>query len=139
MNITIIKYNIDSQVVLDEVGIPVAKKSKRSALDILLGFEESQEIFTIQDELDMYLQTKPPSRKVNVFEWWKINETRYPNIAKLAKSMLCVPATSTAAEWVFSAAGITVSKRRSCLKPENVDRLLFLNKNLPLIVTGTNR
>ena len=45
----------------------------------------------------------------------------------LAKLMLCVPATSSAAERVFSAAGITVSKRRSCLKPENIDRILFLN------------
>ena len=79
----------------------------------------------------MYLQVKAPSRQVNIFEWWKINEARFPNVAKLARSMLCVPATSTAAERVFLAAGITVSKRRSCLKPENVDRILFLNKNLP--------
>ena len=86
----------------------------------------------------MYLQVKPPSRNVNIFDWWKINEARYPNIAKLAKSMLCVPATSTAAERVFSAAGITVSKRRSCLKPENIDRILFLNKNLPFLSTETS-
>ena len=128
-----ISSTTDSQAILDEGGIPVAKRSKKSALDVLLGPEECQEMFTIQDELDMYLQVKPPSRKVNIFEWWKINEPRYPNIAKLAKSMLCVPATSTAAEQVFSAAGITVSKRRSCLKPENVDKILFLNKNLPLL------
>ena len=57
----------------------------------------------------MYLQMKPPARSTNVFEWLKINELRFPNISKLAKSMLCVPATSTAAERVFSAAGNTVS------------------------------
>ena len=50
-------------------------------------------------------------------------ETKYPNIARLAKLMLCIPATSTAAEQIFSSAGITVSKRRSCLKPENVDKI----------------
>ena len=123
----------DSQAILDEGGIPVAKRSKTSALDVLLGPEESQEVFTMQDELDMYLQVKPSSRKVNIFEWWKINEARYPNIATLAKSMLCVPATSTAVERVLSAAGITVSKWRSCLKPKNVDKILFSNNNLPLL------
>ena len=48
---------------------------------------------------------------------------------KLHRSILCVPATSTASERLFSTAGLTVTKLRSCLKPENVDALLFLNKN----------
>ena len=46
-------------------------------------------------------QTFPPSKFCTIW---------YPNIAKLANSMLCVPATPSAAEHVFSDAGITVSK-----------------------------
>ena len=42
--------------------------------------------------------------------------------------MLCIPATSTVAERRFSSAGITVSKRRSCLKVENVDKFSFKQK-----------
>ena len=121
----------DSQSISD-ADVPPCKKLKKSALDILLGPEETSS-FTIDDEIDMYLQLKPPARSTNVFEWWKVNELRFPNISKLAKSMLCVPATSTAAERVFSAAGNTVSKRRSCLKPENIDRILFLNKNFYML------
>ena len=100
--------------------------------DILLGPEDNSEgNVTIADEVEMYLQSKSPPRSTNIFEWWKLNEPRYPNIARLAKSMLCIPATSTAAERIFSSAGITVSKKRSCLKPENLDKILFLHKNLP--------
>ena len=97
--------------------MPAAKKAKshkKSALDILLGPEENSEgNVSIEDEIEMYLQSKSPPRSTNIFEWWKLNEPRYPNIARLAKSMLCIPATSTAAEKIFSSAGITVSKKEA--------------------------
>jgi len=101
------------------------------ALDILLGLEENDNgTLSIADEIEMYLQSKSPSRSVNIFEWWKVNEPKYPNVTRLAKSVLCIPATSTAAERVFSSAGIAVSKKRSYLQPENINKTLFLNKNL---------
>ena len=111
-----VKDKVSAMDSLETPDTPQAIRCEKSALDILFGPEENEESFTIQDELDMYLQVKAPSRQVNIFEWWKINEARFPNVAKLARSMLCAPATSTAAERVFSAAGITVSKRRCCLK-----------------------
>ena len=134
-DVAVISQDTSHQEDSQEHYTPAAKKAKshkQSALDILLGPEENSEgNVSIADEVEMYLQSKPPPRSTNIFEWWKVNEPRYPNIARLAKSMLCIPATSTAAERVFSSAGITVSKRRSCLKPENLDKILFLNKNLP--------
>ena len=66
------------------------------------------------------------ARKTNVLEWWKLNEARFPNIAKLAKgSVICIPANST--PFRFSVAGHIVNKRRTCLNPENVDAILFKN------------
>ena len=70
----------------------------------------------------MYLQLKSPPRSTNNFEWWKMNEPRYPNIARLARSMLCIPAMSPAAERIFFGWDHCL---RSCLKPENVDKILF--------------
>ena len=60
---------------------PTCKKLKKSALEILLGPEETSCSFTIDDEIDMYLQLKPPGRSTNVFDWWKVNEPRFPNIS----------------------------------------------------------
>ena len=122
----------DSQISGDG-DIPACKKPKKSALDILLGPEETSGSFTIDDEIDMYLQLKPPARSTKIFEWWKVNEPRFPNISKLAKSILCIPATSTASERIFSSAGTTISKKRNCLKPENMDKILFLNKNFHIL------
>ena len=72
----------------------------------MLGPEENgEENVNLADEVEMYLQSKSPPRSTNIFEWWKMNEPRYPNIATLARSMLCIPATSTTAERIFSLLG----------------------------------
>ena len=63
------------------------------------------------------------------FSWWKNNESRYPDVAGLAKKYLCIPATSASSERCFSTAGNIASAKRSCLLPENLDLLVFLNNN----------
>jgi len=63
----------------------------------------------------------------------EMNEFTFKTLAKVARSILCVPATSTASERLFSIAGLTVTNLRSCLKPENVDAFVFLNKNFKLV------
>ena len=50
-------------------------------------------------------------------------------LAKLAKSYLGVPATSTPSERVFSLAGNTVTRQRANLQPGHVDKLVFVNAN----------
>lgn len=64
------------------------------------------------------------------FDWWKVNESKFPSVAKLAQRYLCVPGTSVASERIFSTAGDIVNANRSRLAPENVDKLIFLQKNL---------
>jgi len=47
----------------------------------------------------------------------------------VAKKCFCIQASSCVSERVFSKAGQTISDRRTRLKPEVVDQLLFLNRN----------
>ena len=68
--------------------------------------------------------------KSDPLAWWKNNAVRFPLLSVLAKKYLCVCATSTASERVFSTAGNVVTSTRNLLKPEKVDMLVFLAKNL---------
>ena len=114
----------------DDFTTPPSPKKSKSALDILLGEEEaSSPDGSIEAEITQFYMEKPVPRDTNPMDWWRENNTRFPKLAQLAKSVLCVPATSTPSKRLFSTAGLTVSKLRSCLKPENVNALIFLNAN----------
>ena len=69
------------------------------------------------------------SKKIDSLNWWFENKKRYPRLYILSLKYLCIPATSVASERVFSKGGEIVSAKRSCLKPKNVNQLIFLNKN----------
>uniref|UniRef100_A0A8C1VWD7 HAT C-terminal dimerisation domain-containing protein n=1 Tax=Cyprinus carpio TaxID=7962 RepID=A0A8C1VWD7_CYPCA len=95
--------------------------------------EEQQLNQAVQKEILMYFGEHPLSKKENPLSWWKMNAARYPTLAKLAKTMLCIPATSTPSERLFSAAGNIASKRRASLSSEHVDMLTFLHCNHMLL------
>lgn len=62
--------------------------------------------------------------------WWKTQEVNFPRIGKLARKYLCIPASSSPSERAFSTGGNVVTCQRASLKPEAVDRLVFLSHNM---------
>ncbi|KAM8723706.1 E3 SUMO-protein ligase ZBED1-like isoform 2-T2 [Acanthopagrus schlegelii] len=81
-------------------------------------------------ELQSYLQCADLDSEENPLDWWREHQRVYPRLSKLAKKYLGIPATSAPSERVFSTGGNIVTCLRSSLKPESVDRLVFLAKNL---------
>ncbi|KAJ8355180.1 hypothetical protein AAFF_G00088070 [Aldrovandia affinis] len=119
----------------DEEGEPVPKKGKtdkqRDIEMLLCGEDEEKEDqgADSKDEMNDYLQdhTKVDSGPL---AWWEKNEDRYPKLARAAKHLLSIPATSTPSEQIFSKAGFIVNKTKSSLLPKNVDKLVFLCHNM---------
>ncbi|KAJ8349380.1 hypothetical protein SKAU_G00245100 [Synaphobranchus kaupii] len=99
--------------------------------------EEERELRTIQpntltsaqrirQEIQLYRGLPPiPMAEDPVLWWWRKRDT-LPLLAELSHSYLCVQASSTPSERVFSTAGDTISKERSRIMP---DMLIFLQKN----------
>ena len=56
--------------------------------------------------------------------------TKFPPVAAVAHTYLCIPATSVASERLFSKAGDVVTKKRNSLKPSAADHVVFLMENL---------
>lgn len=63
----------------------------------------------------------------DVLLWWEQNSLRFPLLSQLAKKILGIPASSASSERCFSTAGRIIEKRRTNLKGDTVDSLIFLH------------
>ncbi|XP_040889402.1 zinc finger BED domain-containing protein 4-like [Toxotes jaculatrix] len=111
---------------------------KKTALEDLLegtftesiGVAQTNHMCGIEAEIVRYRSEMSISLTSCPLKWWKENSKFYPLLSPLAKAYLTTPATSVPSERVFSTAGDVVTSQRSQLRPENVDMLIFLKRNL---------
>lgn len=65
-----------------------------------------------------------------ILVWWKIIGTHlFPMISRVARSILCVSASSAKSESNFSDAGNTLTEKRSNLDPHILNDMMFLRSN----------
>lgn len=123
------------------MAVPAPTQPKRqkdsSALMALLGSAYTPETplqrktptERAEEEVATYRKVPSIPLSQNPLTWWQVHAGDFPLLAGLAKQYLCIPGTSVPSERVFSTAGDIVSAQRSCLTPQHVDQLLFLQKN----------
>jgi hypothetical protein len=101
---------------------------------------------TVKREFESYLKLPRLSMKDTdnetftcPLQWWKKYEMTLPTLSKLAKRLLCIPATSAPSERTFSAAGHTIANDRASLKPEHAADMIFLRMSWDLAVAWDNK
>ncbi len=84
----------------------------------------------IDIEIDNYKKEKGcSSLKDCPLQWWKKRQHQFPNLSRLAKRYLAIPATSVKSERLFSDGTNTVTKKRASLLPESAIELIVLHAN----------
>lgn len=63
----------------------------------------------------------------NPLLWWKAHQVHFPILSRLARGILCIPATSAPSERVFSMAELTISKLRASLSSDHASSMIFLH------------
>ena len=113
--------------------------NKRTLLEFLqksTSANEEREIMTeeekLEKEIEAYLHCPqlPISSSTSLLEWWIMNEIFYRHLSALSKKYFCTCATSVPSERTFSTSGNIVSSKRTTTKPDKVNMLPFLAKNL---------
>ena len=68
-------------------------------------------------------------RNTNPLDFYRINEGSLPLLAKAARTIFAIPASSSKSERAFSKGTRTVSKARTSLAPEKAEDLVVINEN----------
>jgi hypothetical protein len=75
----------------------------------------------------------PLSKEVSVLNFWREKQHRWDSLAKVAKKVLGVPASSSAVERMFSIAGHIYSVKRRRIKARIFEQLVFCKLNEHLL------
>lgn len=124
-----------------ETPEPTLKKQKTASMlwsnfDILKGesTKENKEMPTcFSGEMSEYMKEPLIDRHEDPLKYWLANKKRFPALSHLARKYLSAPPSSVDSERIFSTAGNVCVDNRSRLSSDNLEKLVFLNKNLPLV------
>ena len=110
---------------------PGLKKIKLTVWNKYYEFKNSERDvntfnYSFYDELEAYLEGAGLASDNHPLTFWRLNDKIYPTLAKLAIKYFCISPGSSVSERVFSTAGNIVTKKRSKLKQEKVNMLVFL-------------
>ncbi|KAK0132988.1 Zinc finger BED domain-containing protein 1 [Merluccius polli] len=112
-------------------GPPPTKKAKKSLASFFKISTASATVpidptAVIEAELSAYMQSSTIDNEEDPLLWWRTHKVNFPRLSNMARKYL-PPALP---QRLFSASGNIVSCERSCLKPDMVNKLVFLAKNL---------
>ena len=84
-----------------------------------------------KSEVEEYLLLSqiPFTMAFDLLGWWKSRSAMWPNLSRMARQFLALPATSGCVERLFTAGGVMHGDLRKRLKEETLGIQLFVNKN----------
>ncbi|CAI6342938.1 unnamed protein product [Macrosiphum euphorbiae] len=77
-----------------------------------------------------YLGMPYQNLSCNLIQYWQHHKDVLSPLSDIALKYATIPATSVPSERIFSKTGQIMSERRNRLLPDNLDKLIFLNKNM---------
>jgi hypothetical protein len=74
-----------------------------------------------KSELDQYLMEdiEKPYENFDILNWWKVNSTKFPVLAQIARIVLAIPITAVASESAFSIRGRVLDPFSKFIGPNN--------------------
>ncbi|XP_021004027.1 zinc finger BED domain-containing protein 4-like [Parasteatoda tepidariorum] len=138
--IEFVASEVKKKMLSQEINMPPSELSAQEPSKRMSAWDDFDSIVSTQKpqgtalsaatvEVNRYLDASYLPRTMNPLLWWKENYHLFPTIAKIAKTKLCMVATSVPCERIFSKAGYVVNDRRARLNSKHVERILFVNAN----------
>ncbi|XP_075217394.1 E3 SUMO-protein ligase ZBED1-like [Lycorma delicatula] len=124
----------NGNITAENEGQTPSKKGRLSGMEFLLGdLCASSSALSISERAELEIaqyQSEPTANLDHCpLTWWQKAAAKFPNLARLASSYNCIPASATPPSRIPVESQIMFDMKRAKLGPEIVDKLLFLNSN----------
>jgi hypothetical protein len=119
-----------SSITNEDVNVSASSEStgskNKAALAIYHNFLASKSVALCRSEIEQYCMEalEKPSEKFDILMWWRVNKSKFPVLAEIARDVLAIPLTSVASESAFSTGGRIIDPFRSSLAPKTVEALI---------------
>ena len=108
------------------------KSQQEVAMDFLLGDDAGEKVAP-SSELEAYLAEASVSYNSDPLAWWRQHAGSFPQLARLARRYLCIPATAVPANSLLSNTTFTRHRHYAAATvPDLLDKLIFLNSNMTI-------
>ena len=98
-----------------EVDLPNPSLSPTSKLIFNSQRDDVGRLSELEQEMRRYEACPNPGRNADVLAFWKLNQEAFPLLARMARIVLAIPASSAKSERVFSTGGLIVTSKRFAL------------------------
>jgi hypothetical protein len=82
------------------------------------------------------LKTLKTLAKFDILAWWKVNSSRFPDLACLARDVMAIPISTTASHLTFNTSGRILDHFRTSLTPFTLQALVctqdWLRRPIPI-------
>ena len=85
-------------------------------------------------QVQTYLSEQTIPKRSHPLQCWKKHANQFPSMAAVATQYLCVPCSSVDSERLFSAVANILDENRNMLKPDKIQMLGFINKNVHFLL-----
>jgi len=99
---------------------------KKNVLTDFHSFRASKNLALCRTETKIFAEdVEPPCKTFDALMWWKINSSKFPVLAEVARDVFAIPITTVASESAFSTGGRVIDPFRSSLAPKTVETLIY--------------
>ena len=114
----------------ENVKAPLSPTSQlRKKLGTRIEYRRHQKMSQIRKEMERYESFALASKEASVLDWWKRMANALPILSEIARSVLAIPASSAKSERAFSKGGNIVTRKRTRLNPNKVEKIVVIQEN----------
>jgi hypothetical protein len=91
---------------------------------------EQRSVKRRRNDFDRYIEILNDTSIGSSLDWWRVNQNNFPDLGRMARDVLAVPASGCTVERTFSVSGRIATWQRNRLSAESISNIMLFKASL---------